>query len=98
MGTMKIRAKGQKIKKLPVDRKVAIPTVLGFRARGNLYLATPQVLAIDWFWGKRYNAESDGAWKSTVPIILTVGSQTKAFSSGSVTGGVRSRNLKLLES
>ena len=25
MGTMKIRAKGQKIKKLPVDRKVATP-------------------------------------------------------------------------
>ena len=29
----------------------------------------------------------------TVPIILTVGSQTKAFSSGSVNGGGRSRNL-----
>ena len=35
--------------------------------------ATPQVLDIDGFWGKRYNAESDGARKSTVPIILTVG-------------------------
>jgi hypothetical protein len=29
---------------------------------------------------------------ATVPIILTVGSQTKAFSSGSVNGGARSRN------
>ena len=47
------------------------------------------MLAIDGFCGKRYNAESDGARKSTVPIILTVGSQTKAFSSGSVNGGGR---------
>jgi len=55
------------------------------------------VLAIDGFWGKRYNAESDGARKSTVPIILTVDKADKAFSSGSVNGGVRSRNLKFLE-
>ncbi len=31
-GHNKTRAKGQKIKKLPVGRKVATPTVLGFRA------------------------------------------------------------------
>jgi len=30
---------------------------------------------------------------TTVPIILTVGTQNKAFSSGSVNGGVLSRNL-----
>ena len=57
------------------------------------YLATPKVLAIDGGWGKRYNAGSDGAWKSTVPIILTVGSLTRAFSSGSVNGSVRSQLL-----
>ena len=51
------------------------------------------MLAIDGFCGKRYNAESDGARKSTVPIILTVGSQAKAFSSGSVNGGVWSQLL-----
>ena len=72
--------------------EVATPTVLGVRARGNNTQPHRKVLAIDGFWGKRYNAESDGAWKSTVPIILTVGSQTKAFSSGSVNGGVRIRN------
>ena len=55
--------------------------------------ATPKVLAIDGFWEKRYNAASDGEIESTVPIILTVGSKTKAFSSGSVNGGGRCQLL-----
>jgi len=57
----------------------------------HLNPATPKVPAIDGFWGKRYNAEFDGARKSTVPIILTVGIACRAFSSGSVNGGVRSQ-------
>jgi hypothetical protein len=55
------------------------------------------VLAIDGFCGKRYNAESDGARKSTVPII-TVGRAGKAFSSGSVNGGVRNQLLTHIQS
>ena len=47
------------------------------------------MLAIDGFWWKRYNTESDGEIKSTVPIIITVGRAGKAFSSGSVNGGGR---------
>ena len=73
--------------------KVATPTVLGVRAWGNNPQPHRKVLAIDGFWGKRYNAESDGARKFTVPIILTVGRACRAFSSGSVNGGVLSRNL-----
>ncbi|WP_207649935.1 hypothetical protein, partial [Butyrivibrio proteoclasticus] len=73
--------------------KVAIPTVLGVRARGNNTQPHRKVLAIDGFCGKRYNAESDGEIISTVPIILTVGRACRAFSSGSVNGGVRRRNL-----
>jgi len=65
---------------------IPAPTVLGVRARGNNTQPHRKVLALDGFCGKRYNAESDGARKSTVPIILTVGKMAAAFPAGSVKG------------